>query len=128
MFVLMYSIRYNNKTQTKSCRQADCFVRILHIYCLLQAPFWLHISCRFHLNCSPFRCENNGLSRTDLKKHYFMILKKNPIHIFLVVVPSNVNIILKSDSRFLSNKVIKLTHIVTLHYSIVCIVAWCLGY
>ena len=27
----MCSIRYINKTQTKSCRQADCFVRMLHI-------------------------------------------------------------------------------------------------
>ena len=28
----MCSIRYINKTQTKSCRQADWFVRMLHIY------------------------------------------------------------------------------------------------
>ena len=31
MCVLMCSIGYNNKTQTKSCRQADCFVRMLYI-------------------------------------------------------------------------------------------------
>ena len=35
MSVLMCSIRYNNKTHIKSCRQADCFVKMLHILLLL---------------------------------------------------------------------------------------------